>query len=106
MNPTLLDFTIAIQVFSKGFLDDSVVKNHLPMQKLQVRFLGQENRLEKEMATQPTPVFLPRKSHGQRSLGGYSIWNCRRVGHDLVTKQQQKQVFKPLKNILFFHNMW
>ena len=23
---------------------------------------------------QPTPVFLPGKSHGQRSLEGYSIW--------------------------------
>ena len=22
----------------------------------------------------PTPVFLPRESHGQRSLGGYSLW--------------------------------
>ena len=28
--------------------------------------------LEKEMAT--TPVFLPGKSHGQRSLVGYSPW--------------------------------
>ena len=106
MNPTLLDFTIAIQVFSKGFPGDSVVKNHLPMQELQVRFLGQENHLEKKMATQPTPVFLPRKSHEQRSLRGYSIWSCRTVGHDLVTKQQQKQVFNTLKNILCFHNLW
>jgi len=24
---------------------------------------------------QPTPVFLPRESHGQKSLVGYSIWN-------------------------------
>ena len=24
---------------------------------------------------QPTPVLLPRKFHGQRSLGGYSPWN-------------------------------
>ena len=23
---------------------------------------------------QPTPVFLPRKSHAQRSLAGYSPW--------------------------------
>ena len=23
---------------------------------------------------QPTPVFLPGKSHGQRSLAGYSSW--------------------------------
>ena len=25
---------------------------------------------------QPTPVFLPGKSHGQRSLGGYSTQSC------------------------------
>ena len=30
---------------------------------------------------QPTPVFLPGESHGQRSLVGYSPWD-RRVGHD------------------------
>ena len=35
---------------------------------------------------QPTPVFLPGKSHGQRSLARYSPWS-RRVGHDIVTKQ-------------------
>ena len=27
-------------------------------------------------AWQPTPVFLPRESHGQRSLVGYSPWGC------------------------------
>ena len=26
---------------------------------------------------QPTPVFLPRESHGQRSLVGYSPWGCK-----------------------------
>ena len=25
---------------------------------------------------QPTPVFLPGESHGQRSLAGYSPWGC------------------------------
>ena len=38
---------------------------------------------------QPTPVFLPGKSHGQSSLVGYSLWGRRRLGHDLVTKQHQ-----------------
>ena len=32
-------------------------------------------------------VFLPRKSHGQRSLMGYSPWGPR-VGHNLATNQQ------------------
>ena len=36
---------------------------------------------------QPTPVFLPGKSHGQRSLAGYSSWDHKRVRHDLVTKK-------------------
>ena len=26
---------------------------------------------------QPTPVFLPAESHGQRSLLGYSPWGCK-----------------------------
>ena len=37
---------------------------------------------------QLTPVFLPGKCSGQRSLVGYSPWDCKRVRHDLVTKQQ------------------
>ena len=47
-------------------------------------------------------VFLPWKSHGQRSLVDYSPWGHKRVGHthththkrighNLVTKQQQQQ---------------
>ena len=39
---------------------------------------------------QPTPAFLPGKSHGQRSLVGYSLWVLKRVRHGLATKQQQQ----------------
>ena len=42
------------------------------MQEMQVQSLGWEDPLEEEMAT--TPVFLPQKSNGQRSLAGYSSW--------------------------------
>ena len=35
---------------------------------------------------QPTPVFLPGTSHGQRNLVGYSPWG-RRVRYHLVIKQ-------------------
>ena len=38
---------------------------------------------------QPSPVFLPGKSHGQRSLEAYSPWGRKRVGHYLAAKQQQ-----------------
>ena len=37
--------------------------------------LGREDPPEKEMAT--FPVFLPGKSHGQRSLVSYSPWACK-----------------------------
>ena len=39
---------------------------------------------------QPMTVFLPGKSHGQRSLAGFSPWGCKRVRHDLETKKQQE----------------
>ena len=41
---------------------------------------------------EPIPVFLPGKSRGQRSLVGHSPWSCKRVGHDLGTKQQQQNL--------------
>ena len=75
-------------MYSGAFLVAQGLK-HLPaMWETWVRSLGQEDPLEKEMA-QPTPVFLPGKSYGQRSLVGYSSWGHKRVGHDLATKQQQ-----------------
>ena len=39
---------------------------------------------------QPTPIFLPKKSHGQRSLVGYSPCDLKRVRHNLATKQEAK----------------
>ena len=42
-----------------------------------IRSLGQDDSLEEEMAT--TPVFLPGKFHGQRSLAGYSPWGCKEL---------------------------
>ena len=41
---------------------------------------------------QPTLVFLPGECHGQGSLEGYSPWHHKKIGHDLVTKQQQLEV--------------
>ena len=58
------------------------------MQEMQLQSPGQEDTLEKEMATHS--VFLPEEFHEQRS---YSPWFHRRVGHDLATKQQQQMEF-------------
>ena len=51
-----------------------MAKNPPAKQKTQVQSLGQEDPLQKEMATHSTPVFLPGKSHGQKNLEGYSPW--------------------------------
>ena len=41
------------------------------MQEMPVQSLGGEDPLEEEVATHSR--FLPRKSHGERSLKGYSL---------------------------------
>ena len=60
----------------QGFLWASLVAQsvkHLPpMWETQDQSLGWEDLLEKEMATHFS--ILPGKSHGQRSLVGYSPW--------------------------------
>ena len=47
------------------------VKNLPAMQETQVRFLSPEDSWRR----QPTPVLLPGKSHGQRSLLSYSPYD-------------------------------
>ena len=56
-----------------------MVKNLPAMQETGVPSLGWEDPLEE--AWQPTPVFLPGESHGQRSSAGYSPWGRKRTGH-------------------------
>ena len=43
-------------------------------------------RSPEERNGNPLPVFLSGKSHGQRSLAGYSPWG-HKVGHYLATEQ-------------------
>ena len=52
-----------------------MVKNLPAMWETWVRSLGWEDPLEE--AWQPTPVFLPGESHGQRSQVGYSPRGCK-----------------------------
>ena len=57
-----------------------MVSIHLPGQETQetwVRSLGQEDHLEDDMVSHP--VFVPEKSHGQKSLEGYSPLRSQRV---------------------------
>ena len=36
---------------------------------------------------QPSPVFLPEESHGQKSLEGYSPWGCKELDMTEVTER-------------------
>ena len=56
------------------------------LQEMEICSLGQEDPLEKEIATHS--VFWPGKFSGQRSLVCCNPWVCKRVGHDWMTKQQ------------------
>ena len=47
------------------------------MQETCVHPLGQENPLEKEMATHSS--IFAWKSHGQQSLADYSLWGCKEL---------------------------
>ena len=49
---------------------------------------------------QPTPVFLPGKFHGQRSLKGYSLWRCKELN---MTAQYSTQGIYPLKSKMKAH---
>ena len=59
---------------------------------------------------QPTPIFLPGKSHGQMRLVGCTPWGLKRVKHDLVTKQWQQHgssIFNFLRELcIVFHSGW
>ena len=48
------------------------------MKEMQIQSLGQEDLLEKEMATLLQYSCLE-KSHGWRSLVGYSPWGCKEL---------------------------
>ena len=77
----------AAGVIWRGFPSGSVGKNPPAVQELQetwVRSLGGEDPWRRQW--QPTPVFLPGESHGQRSLVGYSPWGHKESDTTEVTK--------------------
>ena len=65
---------------SQGFPSGSAVKNLREMQKTQVQFLGQEDPLEKEMATNSST--LAWRIPGMEEPGGLLFMGSHRVGHD------------------------
>ena len=64
-----------------GFHDGSTVKNLPAMQEIQEMHPWVEKILWRSK-WQPTPVFLPGKFHGKRSLGGLQYMGPQRVVRD------------------------
>jgi len=57
-----------------GFPGGSVVKNLQCRNHRRLMFHPWVRKIPWRRAWQPTPVYLPGESHGQRSLAGYSKW--------------------------------
>ena len=85
---------IHIVIEKLSFPGGSVVKNPLAMQETWIQSRDREDLLEKEW--QPTPVFLPGKSHAQRGLPGCRPLDCKTVRHNseetLTTKIERKTI--------------
>ena len=76
-----------------GFPGGPVVKSHQGSGKAcqckRLQFNPWVRNFPQRRKWQPTPVFLPGKSYGQRSLAGYSPWGRRES--DIVTEQGAEQ---------------
>ena len=69
------NYTRVVCMYSRDFPLAQMVKNLPAMQETWVRFLGQEDPLEKEIVTDFS--ILAWRIHGQRSLVGYSLWGLK-----------------------------
>ena len=66
---------------TKGFPSGTRGKEHIcPCRRHWRRGFGLWIRkIPRRRAWQPTPVFLPGESQGQRSLAGHSPWSCKEL---------------------------
>ena len=69
-----------------GFPGNSAVRNPPAMQETLVQFLGQEDPVEKEMATHSS--LLAWKIPWTEEPGGLQLMGSQRVRHDWVTKHK------------------
>ena len=65
-----------------------MVKNPPTKQETWIKSLSQEDSLEREMATHS--IILAWEIPRTQELGGLQSMGSQRVGHNLVTKQQQE----------------
>ena len=63
------------------------------MQQTQIRSLGREDPWRRKW--QPTPKYLPGQFHGQRSLVGYSPWDCKELDTTVITTGSSHSGHRP-----------
>ena len=75
-----------------GFPGDAVVKNLPTLQEMHAGSISGSGRPPQNRKQQPTPIFLPGKLHGERSLAGYHPW-----GHKESDMTERLSKRAPLK---------
>ena len=80
-------FFFSVPLTLLGFPGSLVVKD-LPANAEDEGLIPGSGRSPGEGNGNPLQYACLWKTHGQRSLVGYSPWSCKRVGHNLATKQQ------------------
>ena len=94
-----------LYTFLGASLVAQMVKNLPAVHKTWVWSLGRKDPLKKGWLL--TPVFLPGKSHGQRSLAGYGQWNCRESDTtEQLTLSWASLVAQMVKNLLAMWETW
>ena len=76
---------------SWDFPGDSVLKNSPANTGARSGFDPWVGKIPWRRKWQPTPVFLPGKSHGWRSLAGYNLW-----GHEELDTSEQLTLYNTL----------
>ena len=86
----MTEITIIIETsLNMGFPGGSVVKS-LPANAGDLGLIPGSERSPEEGNGNFIPVFLPGKSHGQKSLVGYITMGRKRVRHNLATNTKTK----------------
>ena len=85
------------------FPSDSWVKNP-PANAEDTGSTPESRRFPWKRAWLPTPLFLPGKCYGQRSLAGYSTWGHKESDTKRLKQQQQQYVIEKIYHILLTHS--
>ena len=84
--PSLLCTKFSTNILDSGFSGGSLIKNP-PANSRDPSLIPGSQRFPGERNGNPLQ-FLPGKSHGQKSLAGYSLWSCKGSDTTLASKQQ------------------